>query len=332
MRHRLVRACLAALLAAGWGRGQVSPMRSPSPRLAEPGSADPLAEDVAAMDRPERKQPSFWHRPSATNAAAQLARGRAFEQRGALRDATSAYLALVHAWHNATEAPDAQWGAARTFEARRRYVRAFEEYRYLLAFFGERVPSGEVLARQMAIANHLREGHSRDRARGMYEEIARAAPHWSGTPEALLRAGALYEDDGENEQAALVYERLLSQAGQSPEAAAAAFRAAACRYRLARRYERDEAACARALSALSLALRDYPDRPERDTAAQQLTELKNVRAQRQFEAAAFYERVRRDPQAAAAAYREFLRRFPDSAQAEAARDRLAALSPDGAAP
>jgi outer membrane protein assembly factor BamD (BamD/ComL family) len=215
---------------------------------------------------------------------------------------------------------------ARLLERRRKHARAFDEYLYLLHYYADRLPVEGVLQHMFAIANHYRGKGSDDRARVMFEQLARLAPQWSRTPAAWLQVGLLQQDAGDTIEAAATFERLAGDYPGSAEAAEAAAQAAFCRVRLARRYGNDEAVGTRALAALTAALRDHPDHPARARLQQDLDELLARRTARQFAVAAFYDSPRHPPAAAVAAYGEFLRRFPDASQAAQARQRIAALS------
>lgn len=321
----------AAVLAATSLRGVAAPMTRGSglsgSEMSDAWNRDDPAR-VTDRDRPERKEPSFWHRPNAASATLQLLRARRIEAAGSKRSATRAYDALVHTWHDAPEAPEAQQGVARLLEARGKYDDAFDAYQYLLCYFADSVPADQMLARQFAIANHYRAEGGITRARRMFAIIARTAPQWPRARVALLQAGLLEEEDDDSESAAATFERVLGSYPGSDEARDAAYLAARCRYHLAQRFRRDETATSRGLSAAAMALRDYPDHPEAAALQTMLAEMRLQYTALRFEAAAFYDNARHPPSAALAAYRDFLRRCPaPSPQADTARRRIAALEP-----
>jgi TolA-binding protein len=325
MRSKGIHAALAALLLLPPALTAATPGRYGETMPAAPESFQVAPTDPGA--RPARKTAGFWHRrPAATAAAAQLARAAAAERAGELRSATGAYDALVRQWPESAEAAAAQLGVARLLERRRKYARAFDEYLYLLHYYADRLPVEGALQRMFAIANHYRGKGSDGRARVMFEQVARLAPQWSRTPAAWLQVGLLQQEAGDTIEAAATFERLVGDYPGSAEAGEAATQAAFCRVRLARRYANDEAIGARALAALSAALRDHPDHPAHARLQQEFDDLLTRRMEQQFATSAFYDSPRHPPSAAIAAYTEFLRRFPDAPQAAQARGRLAALT------
>lgn len=326
--NRIKAACrlLALLLPAV--AAAVPPGHVPGPGRAGPYPAvgDVLLGEPPSAGRPERKAEGFWRRgPQADTAAGQFALARQLEARGAWRQATRAFDALVRRWPNAPEAAAAQMKVAEMLEKRRKYADAFDEYLYLLHHYPGQFPTEEVLGRMFAIANHYRGRGSDSRAMEMFRQIARLAPGWSRAPAALLQVGLLQREARDLDLAAATFERIVGEYPGSEEARDAAAQAAECRYLLARRYPHDEAVALRAISALTVALRTFPDHPERRRLEAQLEEMRTRHAERHYRAAAFYDSPRHPRSAAVAAYREFLRRFPDAPQAAAARKRLDAL-------
>ncbi|MDD5706058.1 MAG: hypothetical protein PHR35_09040 [Kiritimatiellae bacterium] len=283
-------------------------------------------QDTAAT-RPERKIPGFWHRsPHEAAPDRQLTHARGLERAGKLRAAARACDALVRYWGDAPEAVTAQRGKARLLEKRRKYAKAFEEYSYLLHYYADRFPASDALEHMFAIANHYRGKGSEERALKMFKQIAELAPQWQRTPAALLQAGLLQVDANDLVEATATFERITTDHAGSDEARDAAAQAAMCRYRLARRYPDDDAINLRAMSSLTVALRDYPEHPERARLQSAFDELQASRTERHYRAAAFYDSPRHPPSAAIAAYGEFLRRFPNAPQADKARQRLDELA------
>lgn len=286
-----------------------------------------------------RKQPSYWKKASRPTAPEQLAYAEALEEKGRKGQARKAFDALVHTWHDTPEAVKAQMAVARLYEEDGKYEKAFDQYQYMVEYYSGRFPYETLLDHQFAIANLMRtrrtgrllgfKGFKQDvKAVAMFEKLVENAPRWERTPEARLMIGMIYEDRGEPEDAIFAYEVLQSRHRGSDAASTAAFRAAVCRYHLAKRYNRDEQSCRRAMSALAALSRDYPNHPNRDEAQLYLDELRTHLADMYFDRAAFYDRAGHKPKAAVIAYSEFMRRFPESEHASIARDRLAALRQD----
>ena len=276
-------------------------------------------------DLPSRKEKSFWHRPSRDTSAEQYALANRLEREGKRKAATKAFDALVHRWPEADETMASQLGVARLYEARGKRMRAFEEYRYLLVFFGDRLPAGEVLNRMARLADAAADDGDESDALKMYAIIAKDAPEWPKTRHALLSAARLCEADKEFSDAIRHCNKLLARAPNSAEAAVAAHLSGRCGYRLAQKHKRDDSLCTKAIASLSRACQEYPGEDRAKETAEMLEKLSLRRVSDQFEVASFYDRIRHNPSAAVISYREFARRFPgtpEAARAIARADEL----------
>lgn len=287
--------------------------------------------------RPERKKPSFWRRPAEDCPERQLAQARDRAGAGRYRAATRAADALVRKWHDHPQAAEAQLLLARLQEERRRPRAAFDAYQYLIAHFPGRFDYRHVIERQFAQAEMLRSRLDRrfnlsvspDNVRELFSRVVSNAPHGPLAPEAQLAVGELYEDEGKLDEAIDAYEKLAANYPRHRLAATAAFNAVRCRHLLARKYPRDEALTAEALSAAYSLLRTAPGHPEAGAVRKFADDLHDRLAGRHYEQAVYYDRIRRDPRAAGIAYSEFLRRFPQSPQAGKAAVRLEELEAKG---
>ncbi len=272
-------------------------------------------------DLPRRKEKSFWHRPQCDTSADQFALANRLEHEGRRKDATKAFDALVHRWPEAAETMESQLGVARLFEARGKRMRAFEEYRYLLVFFGDRLPAGIVFDRMVNLADAAADDGDESDALKMYTIIAKDAPEWTKTRHALLSAARLCEADKDYSEAIRHCNKLLARAPGSAEAAIAAHLSGRCGYRLAQKHRRDDSLCTKAIASLSRACQEYPGEDRANETAQMLETLSLRRVGDQFETAAFYDRIRHNPSAAIISYREFARRFPGTPEAKQALAR-----------
>lgn len=308
-------------------------------RMSRPPSEDEFVStpsDAAAA--PDLKSPTMFLRPSRATAAEQMAYARALEKQGSVRRGRRAYDALVHRWHGAPEATEAQLGVARLREKAGKMMRAFTEYQYAVEYFSGQFPYEGVLARQFAIANQLRgeldkglfgfgREASADDVVALFRKIAMNAPNWERAPDCYLLMGLTFEADKRYDEAVSPYETLVTRFPGHKLAESAMFRAAHCRYRLSRQSPRDERTLRNALSALAATRRDYPDHPELAQVTAWTDELRGCLARMQHERATFYDRVRKNPAAAVVAYQEFLRMFPNAEEAAAVRERVAVLQP-----
>ncbi|MBN2301550.1 MAG: tetratricopeptide repeat protein, partial [Lentisphaerae bacterium] len=284
---------------------------------------------------PEKKTPSIFHRPEKKTPADQLSHALALTQAGRFRKARRQYRALVHEWHNVSEAADAQFAYAKLLMKAQRYVRAFDEFQYLIDHYAGRFPYYEVLQHQFTIANHLRTvrrgkwfflpgNESPERALPLFEKIVENGPNWELAHEALYFVGLINQRMKNYQEAISAFEAIQTRYPGSRFMAAACFGRAECLYMIARKAPRDESAYHDALSSLWAFSRSYPNDPNADTAMDYFGELKTKLAEIYFKRAVFYDKQKR-PKSALIAYTDFVKRFPTMAMAENARDRIAEL-------
>lgn len=271
---------------------------------------------------PQRKRSTFWRRPRKGSPREQLAYAEELEARGATRKAAKQYRALVHEWHDAPEAVEAQLAHCRLLEARGKYSHAFKEYQYMTRFFTGCFSYDQLLERQFAIANHimtarrlklffLRGFAAPERALTLFEQIVENAPKWLRAAEAQYRVGWIHEQMHDYEDAVAAYEGVLHLYPRSEFVDAAGFRRAHCLYSIARRNPRNEVACSNALSALAMYVNRYAKGPQNIKEAKQcMARLKSLLAGMYYERAAFYDRIGRGA-AGVISYRDFVKRFPD---------------------
>ncbi len=334
--RRFPTAALLALCAAL----AAAPARAARPTGARGAGPSPettfQSKDRAAA--PDYKEP--WHlfgAPAEDSAAAQMARAKRFEAEGRRSAARKAYDSLVHNWGASPEAAEAQLAVARLFEEAGDREEAFREYQYWIERYAATAPVAgatyeSAVAAQFALANALRAelgggplSPSAEMVASMYRHVAANAPDSPRAAEAVLSEGACYESDGAWAKAVNAYERLPSKYPGSPLVADARYRAASCRYRLAKRYPNDEATLRNALETLRLALRTDPAHAGAAEARDRAAELAARQTRMAFDRAAFYDRVRRDREASILAYEQFLEHFPNAAESERARARLGQL-------
>ena len=309
---------------------------APAVRAQEPYGPDTDREQHKEEKEPAKKQPSIFHRPAQKTPAAQLAYAQSLEAAGRLIRATRQYLALVHTWHESPEAITAERACAAVLEKRGRYVRAFDEYQYLIDNFAGHFPYEEILDRQLRIARFVstrRRGKflffpgfkSSGDALPLFEKLVQNAPHWEQAPEIQYTLATLYEADGQHELAVQAFEAVEADRPDSRLAATAAYGKADSLYGEARRNRRDEMICRDALQALSVAIRDYPADPQAEVARQHLDEMKTGLADSYYDRAYYYDRIAKRPEAALITYGEFIKQFPTAKQAEEVSRRMEVL-------
>lgn len=301
---------------------------------------EPQAPDMDSAQKEvkvERKQPGFFHRPTKNTAAEQMAYATELRAGGYLRRAANEYLALVHSWHEAPEAPTAQFEAADTLMQRGRYARAFDEFQYLFEFFPGRFPYEKALESQFKIANAILEQRHMaflgmtgftdpQTALPLFRQLARNAPFWEHSAEVHFRIAWILEETGEERDAVDAYALVMQSYPESRFAGDAAFRRAMCLRSIARSCPRDESQCRAALSAFASYMRDFPKHAGREEAEQYRDQMNEQLATMYYDRALFYDKIAGRPKSAVIAYRDFLQKFPLSSKAPSVTDRIAELA------
>ena len=315
---------LASASAADYSRAARSAAQS-----SHPSSDDSFFLTPLEASAPERKRTGWiFHRADRSPAGSQLAAAEALEARNERAAACSAYDRLVRSHPFSAEAATAQLKLGRLLEKMGKYKDAFEEYRYTLHYYPESAPADSLLRQMYAIANYYATNGSERRGRDFYLDLAKAAPQWRHTPDALLQAGLIQKKRKDYFDAAESFDKIISSGYGTAVAMTAADQYALTLYALSRKYPEDESMRTRAIAAAKAALRDgdtgSPDRAALEEAFNVLVARRNAS---NFEKAAFYDNSRFKDETKIAAYREFLRRFPSAPQADRAKRRIAELAP-----
>ena len=328
----MTRSLAVPILGVALLLGLAAPLRAAPPGDNSEGT--PVFKETDPYDHPDRKEPSFWHRPSAKTPAAQLELIRHYVQEDRRSRAIRACDALVRKWHDAPEAVKAQEVMARLLEADGDYERAFAEYQYLVVYFAGQYDYLGALEHQLRCADAVRTAdhtflwitvESLEPARRMYEHILLNGPRWEKAPQVALMIGMIRETEDEFLEAIEAYEQVQNRFPGTDAARDAAFHAASCRYQIASHHARDVQSRNHASAALAAFVQAYPLDPRVKQASAWRAELEQQEMDAAFTRAQFYDRQRQDPEAAKVAYREFLRRFPDAPRAKEAAARLQKL-------
>ena len=285
---------------------------------------------------PQRKSKSVFHRPSKDSPAEQLIFARALIKEGHYSRAAKELLAVVHTWHDSAEAPRAQLAYALLLEKQTKYMKAFEEYQYLVDNYPGRTNYSQILDHQFRIANLMmnrKRGRilvfpgfkAPEKARPLFEQIVKNGPNWERAAEAQFYVGFIYENEKEYSLAVNAYEKILIRYSKDPFAPEAAFRRGHCLYADSQSSPRDESRCRKALSALTAFTQDSPQSVHLASAKECAAKLKERLTQMYYKRAAFYDEIAPRPRSALIAYTDFVKRFPNSRQAKQARKRIDTL-------
>lgn len=297
-------------------------------------------EDLPEMEERgsemHQKHPGLFRRAKKDTANEQMAYAARLEEKGRERKARRAYNSLVHNWHDAPEAAQAQRHLADLYAKAGKFERAFEEYQYLVRYFAGTFPYQDVLETQLGLAHSVRTDRHADffflpgfadpgRAVPLYEQIVDNGPNWARAPEAQFWVGAVHEADKEYELAVVAYETLLLRYPRSGYVAEGAYRRAQCLRGLANQSRRDEDQCREALLALLAFVRQHPEDERAAEADRHAQELKQRLSGMYYDRALYYDRIVKKPKSAIIAYTDFVQKFPTSERRKEADERIAAL-------
>jgi len=296
---------------------------------------------------PEFKEKSFWYSVKRDSPEAQLDFAHAFETNGNVKAAAKAYEALVREWPASAVAAEAQRRKASILTRlagdkndMSLYADAFDEYEYLMYYFPGLCNYAKIADLQYKIAIHLQDEKksmfgfkydSNREKRLRFESVVRLAPGSSWVPDAMLTIGDLRIGDDELQEAAAVFDNIVTRFPKTEQAKEAVFKACKCRYDLVMRQEYNASRCRNALNGMKMALTRYPDLNEADVLNGWIKELSDMLEENAWNNAVFYDTRQRTKQAAVSAYERFLAEFPESSHRGEAVARIEAIK-SGAPP
>jgi tetratricopeptide (TPR) repeat protein len=286
--------------------------------------------------RAEQKKRGMFHRPAKDAASEQLAYAKRLQDEKSLRAARSAYNDLVHHWHHAPEAPQAQLQVARILYEQGKYEKSFKAFQYLIDHFSGRLQYNEILEYQLKIANQVmgdRWGdilflpgfEAPERALPLLNKLVMNAPNWDKTAAVRLTIGMIHEELKDYESAVSAYEAVEQYPAEEDVSENAAFRKATCLYTLSEKSPRDEKRCRTALSALASFLARHKTSERQAEIEGYLESLQLRLATMYYDRALFYDTISKRPESALIAYRDFLKKFPASDRAQYVFARMDAL-------
>ena len=219
--------------------------------------------------------------------------------------------------------------------ARDRYYQAYEWFERQLANY----PNGQyyqrALNREYAIADAFLEGKPRialgfirlpAQPEGLMilDRIVEHAPASVLAEKALLRKADYHVNRKEWDEAREAFDRFLELFPKSARAPEAAFSAAQAMLGSYKGPSHDPTPLAEAQSRFEVIQREYPELAARRDVARTLQTIRELRAQKDYDTARFYERVgKKGP--AKFYYRQVRRQYPGSDYAEKAAKRLEKL-------
>ncbi len=272
--------------------------------------------------------------PAKGTAAGELAAIRKLAEQGEHKDAAEAVDAFLAAHPDDPACEEAMFLAAQAELNAERYYQAYEKFEAMLDAW----PNGDflerALSREMDIANAFLRGEKRvvlgifhlpayDEGITILRGIAEQAPGSDLAERAMMRIGEYYSDEAKHAEAADAYDEYLEMYPKGRYAGEAMLRAARAMHESHRGVPYDVTPLIEAEQRYKALIEQFPKLARKAGARQTITTLRELRAQRTFETAKFYDRTDR-PRAAKFYFREVVKSFPDSIWAGEARSRLGA--------
>jgi outer membrane protein assembly factor BamD len=250
---------------------------------------------------------------------------------------------VVNRWPLSDYAPKAQYLVGRSYEARGKDQRAFQEYQKLLEKYPKIENYQEVVQRQFVIANRFLAGQwfklwgyvpffpSMDKTAEMYQKLIKNGPYSEVAPKAQLNIGKARENQSNYPMAVKAYEHAADlYHDQEPIAADALYNAGMAYFKQAKKAEYDQGLAQQAVERFSDFLALFPNDPRAAEGQKLISSIYEEQARGSFAIAQFYEKKRR--WAGALTYynevNDILSRLvqePDSPYAVEARKRIEVL-------
>ena len=270
----------------------------------------------------------------------QLAFAMAFFERDDFDRAAVEFKKLLRVYKESPEAAESQYSLGRSAEEDGDYYKAFLEYRKTIQTYPSTKRFDEILEREYQLANHFLAGKkrklfgtaailpARDKAVELLQAIVEDGPFSEYGQLAQYKLGLAYQSLQEYESAVSAFEQLITRFPDSPLVDDARFQIAQASLKGTFRPGYDQSPTDLAVRELEAFLQEYPESDLAGEAGGRLKELRERRAQHEYEVAQFYER-RRQFTSARIAYEAIVERYPQTSWGPKATERIQILQARG---
>jgi outer membrane protein assembly factor BamD len=298
------------------------PFRSPAPLIYRPGegwSYEPVGGGGGKWQRPRAKE--------------QLEVAQAAFDKKDYSLALKAAQRVVRLWPLSDYAPQAQYLVGRSYEAKGKDEKAFNEYQKVLEKQPKMANYEEIQQRQYDIANKFLAGkwfklwgvipyRSMDKTAELYDKVVKSGPYSEVGPQAQMKIGAAREKQKDFPLAAKAYETAADRYHDRPQVAAdALYRQGLAYHKQALTAEYDQNTAGQAIATFTDFMTLYPNDPRVPGIQKTIAALKTEQARGSFKIAKFYEKYKRW-NGALIYYNEVLLQDPNSPYAAEARQRI----------
>lgn len=266
----------------------------------------------------------------------QLAFATEFFERQDYERARKEFKKLLKAYKESREAAEAQYHLGRCFEEEGDYYKAFLEYRKAVQTYPSTKRFDDILEREYQLGNYFLAGRkrkvfgaaailpARDKAIEIFQAIVDDGPFSEYGQLAQYKLGLAHMALGDYEPAVSAFEQVLSRYPDSPLIDDARFQIAQASLKGTFKAGYDQSPTDLAVRELQTFLREYPGSELVTDASKRLEDLRERRAEHEYQVGQFYERQRR-PDAALIYYETIVDQFAQSSWAPRAAQRIQIL-------
>ena len=243
---------------------------------------------------------------------------------------------LLKAYANSPQAPEAQYYLGRCEEEQGNYYKAFLAYRKTTQVYPSTMRFDEILEREYRIANHFLSGKkrkvfgiaallpARDKAIEIFEAIVEDGPFSEYGELAQYKLGLAHVALANFEQAVSAFEQVISRYPNSPLVDDARFQIAMASLKGTFSAGYDQSPTDMAIRELKSFHREYPGSELLEEAEQRTEELRERRAEHEYQVGQFYE-GRKRLAAAVTSYETIIDRYAETSWAPKAAERITVL-------
>lgn len=270
----------------------------------------------------------------------QLVFAVSFFERKDYHRAIQEFRKLLRAYKDSREAVEAQYYLGRCQEEEGDYYKAFLEYRKTVRTYPSTTRFDEILEREYQLGNYFLGGKkrrlfgtaailpARDKAIEIFQAIVDDGPFSEYGPLAQYKLGLAHLALQDYEQAVSAFDQVVSRYPNAPLVDDAKFQIAQASLKGTFKPTYDQSPTDQAIRELEAFAREYPQSELVGEASRRLNELKERRAQHEYQVGQFYERLKR-PASALIYYETIIDRFGQTAIAPKAAERVQVLQARG---
>lgn len=223
-------------------------------------------------------------------AASMMQQARDYEASGDTGRAIGVYRAVVKRYAVSPSAPAAQFRLAELIAQEGNQSRAFDAYKTLVETYPQSREFDRAVAAQLAIADDFMQRRRYERAEEMYRSILASAPYAKFAPAAQFKLGQSLENRSEYDKAVAAYQIIIDRYGASDYADDALYQIGYVQLTEAMSRSKDLSAAIDAKNTFEEFLVEYPNSEKAAQARDNLSRMSGREAVDLLSIAKFYDR------------------------------------------